>query len=126
MTNLFTDCPLHVCILAREKKHPINEVIQHFLVAFDEYPVENFHSLLRARTNETDTAEQIRIKAKEIDAWKKDLQDFQSAFVPARRFNFSSRRKDNLKVKAAEFLVTKFESIHLQPGRASQQPRQPR
>ena len=36
------------------------------LEAFDESPVENFHSVLRARTRETDTAEQMTLKAKEI------------------------------------------------------------
>ena len=35
-----------------EKDHPLHQVIQQFLVALDEYPVENFHSVLRARKNE--------------------------------------------------------------------------
>ena len=43
------------------------EKLQEYLVAFDEYPVENFHSLLRARTKESDTAEQVAFKAREID-----------------------------------------------------------
>ena len=110
----------------QEKNHPMHEIIKHFLAAFDEYPVENFHSVLRARTNEKDTAEQIQEKAKEIDACKKEMHEFQSAFVPPKKFNFSRKSIDNLKAKAAEFLFTKFEALHLQPGRASQQPRQPR
>jgi hypothetical protein len=61
---------------------------QH-LVAFDEYPVENFHSVLRQRTKETDSADQIAHKAKEIDACKHDLNSFQAVFVPPRKFNFS-------------------------------------
>ena len=101
-------------------------VIQQFLAAFDEYPVENFHSVLRARTKETDTAEQICEKAKEIDACKKEMQEFQSSFVPPRKFNFGRRRIDNLKTRAAEFLVKKFEAIHSHSGMASQQPRQQR
>ena len=96
--------------------HPLHEVIYQFLVALDEYPVENFHSVLRARTKETDTAEQIQKKAREIDTCKKEMEEFQSSFVPPRKFNFSRKRIDNLKTKAAEFLVKKFETIHSHPG----------
>ena len=80
------------------------EVIKQFLPAFDEYPVENFHSVLRTSTNEKDTAEQIHVKAKEIDACKKEMQKFQSSFLPHKRFNFSRKRIDNLKTKAAKFV----------------------
>jgi hypothetical protein len=73
--------------------------------------------LLRARTIETDTAEQIRVKPKE-------LHEFQSAFVPPKRFNFSSKQIDKLKVKAAIFHSKKFEAINLNPGQANQIPRQ--
>jgi hypothetical protein len=64
-----------------DNTHPMHQIVQQFLAAFDEYPVENFHSVLRARTNETDTAEQIREKAKEIDACKKELHELQSTSV---------------------------------------------
>ena len=78
--------------------------------------------MLRARTKETDTAEQIQKKAREIDTCKKEMEEFQSSFVPPRKFNFRRRRIDNLKTKAAEFLVNKFETIHSHPGQATQQP----
>ena len=64
-----------------ENKHPLHEVIHQFLVALDEYPVENFHSVLRARAKKTDTAEQIQKKAREIDTCKKEMEEFQSSFV---------------------------------------------
>ena len=79
--------------------------------------------MLRARTKETDTAEQIQKKAREIDTCKKEIEEFQSSFVPPRKFNFSRKRINNLKTKAAEFLVNKFETIHSHPGQATQQPR---
>ena len=62
-----------------ENNHPwpMHEVIHQFLVALDEYPVENFHSVLRARTKETDTAEEIQAKAKEIDTCKREMREFQ-------------------------------------------------
>ena len=110
----------------QENTHPMHEIIQQFLVALDEYPVENFHSVLRARTSVSDTAEQIREKAKEIDACKNEMLEFQSSFVPRKKFNFSRKRINNLKTTAAEFLVSKFETIHSHPGRATQQPWQPR
>ena len=83
-------------------------------------------AVLRARTKETNTAEQICEKAKEIDACKKDMQEFQSSFVPLRKFNFSRKGIVNLKTRAAEFLVRKFGAIHSHPGMASQQPWQQR
>ena len=86
-----------------------NTLHQH-LLAFDEYPVENFHSVLRRRTKETDTADHIALKAKEIDACKNDLNAFQSVFVPPRKFNFSTKRIDQLKTKAAKFLTNKFKT----------------
>ena len=54
------------------------------------------------------------------------MQEFQSSFVPPRKFNFSRKRIDNLKTKAAEFLVNKFQAIHSHPGQAIQQPKQHR
>ena len=40
----------------QENTHPMHGVIQQFLVALHEYPVENFHSVLQARTSVSDTA----------------------------------------------------------------------
>ena len=105
-----------------------NTLHQH-LLAFDEYPVENFHSGLRRRTKETDTADHIALKAKEIDACKHDLNAFQSVFVPPRKFNFSTKRidkTDKLKTKAAKFLTNKFETLYTNPNKAVQQLRAPR
>ena len=38
----------------KDHSHPLFQTMSSALVAFDEYPVENFHSLLRERTRETD------------------------------------------------------------------------
>ena len=102
------------------------EILHNYLVALDEYPVENFHSVLRGRTKETDSPEQIAFKAKEIDACKHMLQSFQSAFVPPRKFTFSRKKIDVLKAKAAEFLTNKFETLHDNPNMAVELPRKPR
>ena len=106
-----------------ENGNSMFETIRQHLPSFDEYPVENFHSVLRKQTKETDTADEISRKAKEIDASKHELQSFQSVFVPQRKFNYSRKRIDSLKVKAAEFLTLKFESIYNNPNMAMELPR---
>ena len=42
-------------IQLKECGHPLFDTLLNSLAAFDEYPVENFHSILRARTSATDT-----------------------------------------------------------------------
>ncbi|CAB3988269.1 Hypothetical predicted protein [Paramuricea clavata] len=44
-------------------------------------------------------------------------------FVPAKKFNFSTKRINKLKLKAAEFLTKKFEVLHNHPGMAVLLPR---
>ena len=73
--------------------------MQNSLVAFDEYPIENFHSVLRARARATDNGDQINLMAKEIDACKHELQTFKALFVPPRKFAFSSKKVNELKNK---------------------------
>ena len=106
-----------------KNNHPMYNVIRQALVAFDEYPIENFHSVLRGRTNATDDANQISLKAKEIDACKHELHSFKSMVVPPKKFNFSRKTIDKLKVKAAEFLTEKFRVLHNNAGQAVLLPR---
>ncbi len=109
----------------QENSYTMFETVRQYLVALDEYPVENFHSVLRGRTKDTDTAEQIAFKAKEIDACKHELHSFKSTFVPERKFNFSSKKINSLKAKAAhvQFLASKFKSLNDHPNMATQLPR---
>ena len=87
----------------QENDHPMHRTLLEALVAFDEYPVENFHSILRSSTNMTDTAGQIGLKAREIDARKHELHSFKIAFVPWKKFNFSRKKINKLKFKAVDF-----------------------
>ena len=98
--------------------HPLYHVLSNHLNAFDEYPVENFHSILRSKTKSTDTGEQIFRKAREIDACKNDLQEFQSWFVSKRKHAFCPKKIKSLKLQAAKFLISKFERIGDNPGQA--------
>ena len=98
--------------------HPLLQTIFSSLCAFDEHPVENFHSLLRARTQDTDTAEKINQAAREIDARKHELHDFQTVFVPIRKSGFSEMKITALKLMSAEFVTKKFGAIIANPGQA--------
>ena len=113
---------LSTFIYWEKNNHPMYNALRQALVAFDEYPVENFHSVLHGRTNATDDANQISLKAKEIDACKHELH-FKSMAVPPKKFNFSRKTIATLKVKAAEFLTEKFGVLHNNPGQAVLLPR---
>ena len=52
-----------------------------------------------------------------------EMHSFNSQFVPPKKFNFSSKTIDKLKVKAAEFLTEKFGVLHNNPGQAVSLPR---
>lgn len=107
----------------KDQSHPFHQVMQNSLVAFDEYPIENFHSVLRARTRATDNGDQINLMAKEIDACKHELQTFKTLFVPPRKIAFSSKKVNELKNKAAEYLISKFHAISENIGKAEFLPR---
>ena len=51
------------------------------LNGLDEYPVKNFHSLLRAATNKSDNEDTLCEKARAVDSSKEKLSDFQLTFV---------------------------------------------
>lgn len=93
----------------KNNRHPFHNTLATSSAAFDKYPVENLHS--SARTKETSTGEQTSLKAKEIDACKHELPSFKSWFVPPKKFNFSSKKINNLKVKAVKFVTTKFQKV---------------
>ena len=48
------------------------------LNAFDECPIENFHSIIRAQTSEADSGELLCKKANALDFSKVDFQLFVS------------------------------------------------
>ena len=78
------------------------ETLRQNLVAFDKYAVENFHSILRKRTKETDTAEEISFKAREIDACKHELHSSGKEI-----YNFHCRT-ERFKGSPIVFAITKY------------------
>ena len=43
-------------------------LIRNYIAIFDEYPVENTHSILRSQTKGSDSADELRKKAKSISS----------------------------------------------------------
>ena len=82
---------------------------------FDEYSVENTHSILRAQTNQSDTSEQLTKKAKIIFGSKEHQMNFRSTFTPPKQFTFSLQQLQFLKTKCAQFLTTIISKIHSHP-----------
>ena len=86
---------------------------------FDEYPVENTHSILQAQTHQSDTAEQLTKKAKIIFGSKEWQMNFRSAFTPPKQFTFSLQQLQFLKTKCAQLLTTIISKIHSHPAPVS-------
>ena len=59
------------------------------LIAYDKYPVENFHS----RTKETDTLEEITFKAREIDNCKHELHSFKKCLYHPENLHLAIKNK---------------------------------
>jgi hypothetical protein len=99
-----------------------SELYDHFCkwpTIFDEYPVENTHSILRAQTKPSDTAEKLTNRAKSIFESKQRQANFRSIFIPPKEFNFSQQQLQFLKAKCAQLLTSILSMIHSKPGSAS-------
>ncbi len=87
---------------------------------YDEYPVENFHSILRAQTSESDDGQLLRKKAKALDGSKLAASSFSSVYATPKKYAFSRDHLEVLKLKAARFLVTTLNEIKDNLGSAKQ------
>ena len=95
----------------RATDHPLYHTIRQNLHITDEYPVENFHSLIRARTNEWDNGQQVQMKARWIDERRHMLHNFCSWFAPPPQKRLRHTQLRHLKVRAARFLLQKLHDI---------------
>ena len=99
--------------------HPgLYQMLQSNLVLFDEYPVENAHSIIRARTNNSDTAEQLIQKAKASFQAKQAQTNFREHFTPTKHLLISQNSLSKLKAKCAKILADIFAEIAKHPGNA--------
>ena len=77
------------------------------------------HSILRAQTKSSDTADQLRKKAKAIFQSKEKQCNFRSFFTSPKQFSFSHSQLQFLKVKCAQVLSLMFKKIAQAPGESS-------
>ena len=98
--------------------HPILKVLKDHLVVFNDYPVENFHSLIRRQTQETDTSKQLSNTAHVINYLRHD-NVFRRAFVTTKRYPYSKQDLTGLTNKASIFLLEYFQRSKTMSGRAN-------
>ncbi|KAL9975508.1 hypothetical protein ACROYT_G012677 [Oculina patagonica] len=93
-------------------------LLKNYITIFDEYPVENTHSILRSQTKDYDTPDDLRKKAKSIFQSKEKQSHFRSFFTAPKQFSFSHNQLQFLKVKCAQLLSTMFRKISQGPGQS--------
>ena len=86
-------------------------MLRLFLLMFDEYPVENAHSIIRSKTNDSDTVEQLQQNAKASFQAKAAKCTFKSCFTPPSSFTFRQKQLRYLKIKCADILSHIFIKI---------------
>ena len=86
-------------------KHSTNlyQLLRNYIAIFDEYPVENTHSILRAQSKPSDTAEQLRKKAKQIFQSKEQQANFRSHFTSPSPFLFPRTNYNFLKSNVLKY-----------------------
>ncbi|PKY51642.1 hypothetical protein RhiirA4_546670 [Rhizophagus irregularis] len=91
-----------------QTQHPIINTLKS---KFDEYVIENFHSLLRRHTNaKVSTADSLRRDAIFLDYFQHDNL-FTTFFAPKRDYPYKKKDLDNLVKKTALFLLDFFDEI---------------
>lgn len=106
---------INMCAHWGKYSKQLYELLQNYITTFDEYPVENTHSILRAQTNASDTAEQLRKKAKTIFQSKESQAHFRSFFTTPKHFSYSHSRLRSLKCKCAQVLTLMIKKIFKSP-----------
>ncbi|CAG8803206.1 7115_t:CDS:2, partial [Gigaspora rosea] len=97
--------------------HSIIDTLKNHLNIFDEYPVENFHSLLRHHTNaKVNTAKSLRRDALFIDNLRHN-NDFITSFASKRDYPYTKKDLDELVKATAIFLLDFFENVWKYQGK---------
>jgi len=95
----------------KKVNHPIIEKLYHNLNLFDDYPVENFHSLIRRNISSKVTApETLRRYGINID-YEKHSNQFVRTLIPGRTYSSTKPILEHLSKKSAIFLLGFFKSI---------------
>ena len=110
---------LNMCSHWVKHSPQLYKLLRTYITIFDEYPVENTHSILRAQTKPSDSADELRNKAKQIFESKEQQATFRSAFTSPSQFSFSQNQLQFLKVKCAQVLSSMLTRIATTPGQSS-------
>ena len=95
----------------KQIQHPIINTLKNYLNSFDEYPVENFHSLLRRHTtSKVSTANSLRRDAIFLDHFRHNNL-FVTSFTPKHDYPYKKKELDDLIKKTALFLLDFFDEI---------------
>jgi len=97
--------------------YPILEVLKNHLAVFNDYPVENYHSLIRRQTRETDAHEQLSKVAHVINYLRHD-NVFQNAFVTAKKYPYCKKDLVGLTNKTSIFLLELFTKVKNNIGKS--------
>jgi hypothetical protein len=93
----------------KDNKHPFYNTFRSFLVNFNDYYVENWHSRIRANTNSQHSAEAIISQAFVLESHD---QSFVNSFRKLKNYPYKESTLDYLKNKASLFLIDHFHSIY--------------
>ena len=108
---------INMCLQWANYSLHLYQLLQNYITVFEEYPVENTHSILRAQTKPSDTADELRKKANAIFQSKEKQSNFKSFFTSPKQFSFSHNQLQFLKVKCAKVLTDTVKKNCTGPGR---------
>jgi hypothetical protein len=92
-------------------EHPIYDAFKEHLSEFNEYFIENFHSLIRRyTTGKNFNVENLRKDAINLDS-NKHNSDFMKPFITKKNYPFKKKSLDNMVKKSALFLIELFQKI---------------
>lgn len=98
-------------------KHPIINILKTHLNAFDEYPIENFHSLLRHHTNvKVTVGKSLRRDALFLDHCRHE-NAFISPFELKHDYPYMEKDLDNLVKLSSIFLLDFFNNLWKNPNK---------
>ena len=95
----------------RNNNPELYQLIGKNLVIFDEYPVENAHSIIRSNTNDHDSAEKMQETARATFQTRQAQSNFRNYFAAKNYSMFSQKHINNLKLRCAKLLAVCFSNL---------------
>lgn len=93
----------------KDNKHPFYDTIRKYLVNFNDYYVENWHSRIRANTSSQSSSKNIIKQALALDGHEQILVD---AFKVLNTYPYTESNLDYLTNRASLFLIKYFYSLY--------------